>query len=323
MGRCLDATMLEKVKHSPSATGVIRVTKNGEVRATPDSGPVVPQRRWHGEAERISVLGIGCARMGSIRNFTPVSEIKRMLEMALDHGVNVFDTADIYGQGDAERILGSVIKRRRDDAFLITKIGFSFDGGSQLVSRLKPLLRMAAKHSQGFNSKLETTRDAVISQDFSIERLTKALDGCLKRLGVDAIDGLLLHSPPTGVLQDERIAEFLRTAKQQGKIKHFGAAVETVDGIKAALEIEGLELLQADVQSTCDFAADTMIKGVRDLNIAFFVRELLRSHGESANGSVRPINQALPAALNIPNVTCAIIGLSSRKHLQAAIDAVS
>jgi aryl-alcohol dehydrogenase-like predicted oxidoreductase len=70
-----------------------------------------------------SVLGIGCSRVGSISNHVPVREIEATLEAAVQAGVNLFDTADIYGQGDSERTLARLLRRHREHMFVITKVG--------------------------------------------------------------------------------------------------------------------------------------------------------------------------------------------------------
>ncbi|HDO51372.1 MAG TPA: aldo/keto reductase [Rhizobiales bacterium] len=283
----------------------------------------VPQSRWRERAAALSALGIGCARMGSIRNHTPVSEIRRTLAAALDHGVNVIDTAGIYAQGDSERIIGEAIAERRDQAFVITKIGFSHGSHSRLVTRLKPVLRLVSRYSRAFDAKLDRARDAVQSQNFSPGYLMDALDGSLRRLGLNEVDGLLLHSPSGQVLEDDRVAEFLARAKRQGKVKHFGASVETLPEARAALDMEGLELLQVDIDTARDLASGPACKIIGQRRIAVFARQVLRPPGLAPDAAAPAIGEALPAALAVPNVRCAIVGLSSRKHLLAAIKAIS
>ena len=63
---------------------------------------------------RVSVIGIGCGRVASISNPVPMREI----EATLEAGINLFDTADIYGQGDSERTLSRLLRRDRDRMFV-------------------------------------------------------------------------------------------------------------------------------------------------------------------------------------------------------------
>ncbi len=311
--------MTENTQKSSFVDDEVLTSKLADTSAAFNSAAL---QKWKPGEGLMSPLGVGCARAGSIRNFTPVSEIRNMLSMALDHGVNVIDTANIYGQGDSERIVGHAIKGRLDDAFIVTKIGFRFGGSSRLVTGLKPLLRIAAKYSGQFDKKLAQTRDTVISQDFSPDQLSLDLEGSLQRLGVEVIDGLLLHSPPISVLEDEAVAERLRSFKISGKIRHFGASVDTIAEARSALKVDGLEILQVDMGTARELSHGPEASTIAKHNIALHVREILKPHGTRPSIGTPDIAEALPNALAIKNVTTAIIGLSSCKHLQAAIDAI-
>ena len=81
------------------------------------------ERRFFGDGAWVSVLGIGCSRVGSISNSVPICEIEATLEAAVEAGVNLFDTADIYGQGDSERTLARLLRRHREQMFVVTKVG--------------------------------------------------------------------------------------------------------------------------------------------------------------------------------------------------------
>src|SRR5208337_2624419 len=71
----------------------------------------------------ISVLGFGCGRVGSINNTVPMREIEATLRAAVEHGIDLFDTADIYAQGDSERTLSRLLAQYRDRMFVVTKVG--------------------------------------------------------------------------------------------------------------------------------------------------------------------------------------------------------
>lgn len=315
--------MLDTLKQAP-AMGIGTSTAKGESISHDQARmPAVPHRDWSTSAASLSVLGIGCARAGSMRNQTPVSEIGNMLAMAFDHGVNVVDTANIYGQGDSERIIARAVKGRRDQAFIVTKIGYSYGNGSALFRLAKPFLRQAVRHSKSFSARLGQARDAVINQNFSPEQLARDLDGSLGRLDLDTVDGLLLHDPSTAVLKDEAVVEFLNTAKRQGKVRHFGASVGTLEEAVSALAMPGAELLQVDVPTAQQLSVHPASGLIREKGIALFVREVLRPKGAERLTPPVNIERALTKAMIVSNVTTAIVGISSRAHLQQAIDAVS
>src|SRR5262249_39866746 len=92
----------------------------------------------------VSILGMGCGRVGSVSNPTPMREIKATLEAAIEAGINLFDTADIYGQGDSERTLSRLLRRYRDRMFVMTKVGGRHGHHAGIIRLTKPLLRMMA-----------------------------------------------------------------------------------------------------------------------------------------------------------------------------------
>jgi aryl-alcohol dehydrogenase-like predicted oxidoreductase len=79
------------------------------------------QYRSFGHRDRVSVLGIGCGRVGSMSNPVPMREIDATLLTAVAAGVTLFDTADIYGEGDSERILRRLAARHPNRSFVVTK----------------------------------------------------------------------------------------------------------------------------------------------------------------------------------------------------------
>ena len=120
----------------------------------------------------VSVIGAGCMRIARMTR----DEVSELVHAALDHGINFFDHADIYGGGNSEKLFGEYLKRRpglREKIMIQTK---------------------CAIHDGQF--------------DFSKEHIIKSVEGSLKRLGVDYVDALLLHRPDT-LMEPEEVAEAL------------------------------------------------------------------------------------------------------------------
>jgi aryl-alcohol dehydrogenase-like predicted oxidoreductase len=147
------------------------------------------------EHEQLSVLGLGCSRIGSFGNSASFSDIRRTIDRAIELGINVFDTADIYGQGDSERALGRFFRGRRQKAFIVSKIGKCFSLKMRMVRPFKPLLRSLTARSGGARTMVSARRGDNMRADFSAAYLEKALERSLKRLQIDTLDALLLHSP--------------------------------------------------------------------------------------------------------------------------------
>ena len=156
------------------------------------------QRPFGPNGTLLPLLGLGCSRIGSLGNPVPMRDMRRLLERSLELGVNLFDTADIYGQGDSEREIGRLIAGRRDKAFVVTKCGKKFSRKMQLMRSLKPILKPLLGRAGSARKAVVGQRDANLATDFSPAHITSALDASLRRLGTDHVDALLLHSPPAG-----------------------------------------------------------------------------------------------------------------------------
>jgi len=123
---------------------------------------------------------------------TDVKEASRLVDICMEHGVNFFDTANIYSQGGSEEVLGAALKGRRDQALIATKATFSMGDG--------PNNRGSSRH-----------------------HLIKAAEDSLKRLGTDYIDLYFMHGYDHMTPQEEVLGA-LDTLVQQGKIRYIGCS---------------------------------------------------------------------------------------------------
>jgi aryl-alcohol dehydrogenase-like predicted oxidoreductase len=155
------------------------------------------ERRSLSDGTCLSVLGIGCSRVGSISNSVSIGQIEATLDAAVEAGINFFDTANIYGQGDSERALGRLLRRHRGRTFVVTKVGGRHPRYAGLIRLAKPLLRIVTHSRPKLQGAVVQARTATVVHDFSPADLRPAIDGCRRRLGLDQLDGLLLHSPYT------------------------------------------------------------------------------------------------------------------------------
>ncbi len=134
-----------------------------------------------------SAVALGCMRMGGLSE----KRVDEIMGSALDYGINFFDHADIYENGNAEKVFGDYLKRNknvRDKIILQTK---------------------CAIHDGQF--------------DFSKEHILKSVDGSLKRLGTDYIDVLLLHRTDT-LMEPCEVKEAFDELEGSGKVKYFGVS---------------------------------------------------------------------------------------------------
>lgn len=159
--------------------------------------------------------GIGGNNRGAVA-YGPVDadEARLALLAAVDAGVTLFDTADFYGFGHSETVLGETLKPHRSNVVLATKCGML---------------------------------DAAGKQDFSAKYIRSALEDSLRRLQTDYIDLYQLHSPPIElVVREGDILSTLQDLERSGKIRAFGISVRSPeDGLTAVRDL-GFDCLQAN-----------------------------------------------------------------------------
>ena len=154
-----------------------------------------------------SEMGLGCWQLGGA-DWGAVSDEAAfaILAAAVEAGVNFFDTADVYGSGRSEELNGRFLKTRSERIFVATKLG----------------------------------RTASLYPDkFTEAGVRAATEASLQRLGVDALDLTQLHCIPPSELRKGEIFGWLRNLQREGKIRHFGASVESMEEAEVCLAQEG------------------------------------------------------------------------------------
>ena len=134
-----------------------------------------------------------------------------IMQTAVGKGVNFFDTANVYGAGRSEELIGRFLRESSIPVTVATKFGRGPD---------------------------------VYPGNYSEDKLRSSVEDSMKRLGLDRLDLLQLHCIPMAVLRKGEIFEWLRRLQQEGLIKHFGASVETEEEGLLCIEQEGLLSLQ-------------------------------------------------------------------------------
>ncbi len=272
------------------------------------------QRSFGSDGNLLPVLGLGCSRIGSFGNAVPMPEIRKLLERALGLGVNLLDTADVYGQGDSEREIGRLLAHRRDRAFVVTKVGKRFSTKMRVLRPFKPILKpLLARLDRGGDS-VTSRREANMATDFSPRHITAALEASLKRLRFECVDGLLLHSPPAEAVTPE-VGGTLADLQRAGKVRHYGVSCDDIPALQAALEMPGLELLELPLD-VVDAAASGLFETIANRSIGVLVREVIRFQPNV------PPAEAVSRAVSRTGVTSVILGTSRIGHLEQAVASV-
>jgi aryl-alcohol dehydrogenase-like predicted oxidoreductase len=163
--------------------------------------------------ESVGEIGLGTWQLGGA-DWGEVDERHALdtLGAAAEGGVNFFDTADVYGLGRSEELIGKFLKESSGRFFVATKLGRFPEPGWPA--------------------------------NFSLDAIRAHTEASLRRLGVEAVDLTQLHCIPTEVLREGEVFESLRTLKREGKVRHFGVSVETDEEALICLRQEDLASLQ-------------------------------------------------------------------------------
>ena len=194
-----------------------------------------------GDGLEVSPIGFGC--MGMSQSFGPNpgdrDDMIAVLRGAVERGVTLFDTAEVYGPYVNEELVGEALRPVRDQVVIATKFGFAFDEDGRQT---------------GLSSRPEAVR--------------RAVDGSLRRLGVDAIDLLYQHrvDPQTPI---EDVAGTVSELVAAGKVKHFGLSEAGVATIRRAHAVQPVAALQSEYSLFWREPEAEILPALQELGIGF------------------------------------------------------
>lgn len=186
----------------------------------------------------VSKVGLGC--MGMSYGYGPASDKQEMIKLirtAFDRGVTFFDTAEAYGPHENEKLVGEALAPIRDEVVIATKFGIYHKDGKQVL-----------------NSRPEQIR--------------KAVEGSLKRLGVERIDLYYQHRVDPDV-PIEDVAGTVKDLIKEGKVKHFGMSEAGVQTIRKAHAIQPVTAIQSEYSMWWRKPEAELIPTLEELGIGF------------------------------------------------------
>ncbi|MCK6512567.1 aldo/keto reductase [Myxococcota bacterium] len=298
-------------------------------------------RRMGGLDAEVSVLGFGGAAVSGEGKGYGFGEIQEqaaldLLRAALDLGINLFDTAPIYGFGLSEQRIGKAFVGKREKVFLVSKCGVTWD------------------------------RDQRVGIDNSPKKTQEMLHQSLRDLQTDYIDLYFVHWPDPNV-DIRRTMEVLAKARQEQKIRSIGLSNTSPEEIARAMEIDRVDVLQGSFNLFDGYARDVLFPLVDEHGMGFmsygtldkgvltgrvtaerektsgFDSSDIRSHASwwkqadrslkyKAMAALRPLLQkhghsgleiALGYVLRFAQVSTALCGVRDRQQLESAVAAVS
>ncbi|WP_135450433.1 aldo/keto reductase [Tabrizicola caldifontis] len=191
-------------------------------------------------------IGFGAWAIGGTWGEVSVEDAKATLHAALDEGMTFIDTADVYGDGRSERIIREVLAERPGERpFVATKAG----------RRLSP-------H---------------VAEGYTAANLESFIDRSLLNLGVERLDLVQLHCPPTPVYSDPEVFAALDAIKAKGKIADYGVSVETVEEARTAIRQPGVVSVQIIYNLFRMKPAELFFPEAKAKNVAIIARVPLAS----------------------------------------------
>ncbi len=267
----------------------------------------------------VSVLGLGTGRLASLGGGLAKPEAEKLLIAARDAGVNLIDTADTYGSGDCERLLGRLLRHHRGAFRIVTKAGYRY---ADFPGWLSPANQIGKK----LLNKLGPNKD------FSPARIVHCLDRSLDRLRTDHVEAFLLHEPPLEAVTDPELGAALRSALASGKAAQIGVSSGNPAVIAAALAMEGCTVVQTPVSPLQD-SARAILETARQKGAAVMANHVFQAGKLLAAESGNPgpgndlgalalkWNSPLPELLlryvaSLPGVTSVLTGTKNPVHLR-------
>ncbi len=196
----------------------------------------------------IAEIGLGTWQLGSADwGNVNQDDAFNILKAYTDAGGNFLDTADVYGMGVSETVIGKFLKTTSAEIHVATKLGRRGDGGNGWP------------------------------QNFTYDAMKRQAEDSLKHLGISQLFLEQLHCIPTDEMRSGKVFDNLRKLQQDGLIKHFGASVETSEEALICLEQDGLASLQIIFNLFRQHVADEVFAKAKEKGVAIIVRVPLAS----------------------------------------------
>lgn len=169
----------------------------------------------------------------------------QIINAAIDHGVNFIDTADVYEDGMSEKAVGRAVRSHSNEIFVASKCG-----------------RQINPH---------------VNEGYTPDVLQKYVEDSLRRTGLESLDLIQLHCPPTEVYYRPEIFERFERLKEQGKIKNLGVSVEKVEEALKAIEYPNVNTVQIIFNIFRQRPAELLFKEAKRRDVGIIVRVPLAS----------------------------------------------
>ena len=194
----------------------------------------------------VSEVGLGCWQIGWCWGDVTEQDARELLKTSLDKGINFFDTSDTYGDGRSERFLSEIIKSTSEKIHVTTKLGRRIRG---------------TDYPKGYKQ----------------EPMEEFIDRSLLNLGVECIDLLQLHCPPSEIISKKETFEMMDEIVKKGKVANYGVSVHKVSDAMEAIKNPNVKSIQMVFNIFRQKPAEAFFNEAKKKNVAIIVRGPLAS----------------------------------------------
>ncbi len=194
---------------------------------------------------KVSALSFGSWAIGGTWGTVDDRESLAALNRAVDVGVTLFDTADVYGGGRSERLLAKLRQQRREQIYIATKIG-----------------RGIYPH---------------VARGYNRPNLTASVERCLRNLSTQTIDLLQLHCPPSEVFDMPEVFDIMDDLVKAGKVRSYGVSVEKIEEAQKAIRYPNVQTVQMIFNMFRQRPSEQFFAQAQERNIGILARVPLAS----------------------------------------------
>jgi aryl-alcohol dehydrogenase-like predicted oxidoreductase len=198
---------------------------------------MLPHRRLGKNGPSVSAIGLGCMSLSGVYGKSDDEAGIALIHHALDRGIDLLDSADLYGWGHNEQLVGRALRGRRDGVILVSKFG-----------------QVKTATGQGVDGRPEYVQ--------------QACEASLKRLGLEMIDLYFQHRVDTSVPIEDTVGAMARLV-QQGKVRWLGLSEARPETIRRAAKVHPIAAVQTEYSLLYRTEAEETLKTTRELGIGF------------------------------------------------------
>lgn len=251
------------------------------------------------------MLGLGTGRLASLRAGHSRAQAAECLAVAAESGLNLIDTADSYGSGDCERLLGRLLADLRHPFLLSTKSGYTY---CRLPAWLSPLNQVGKKILQKVRPR----------QCFEPAIIRKNLEHSLRRLRREYVDFFFLHDPTPDALANDKLTAELLLAQRSGKVGQLGISFSSLGGHPIPTSHPFATLLQTQVNpwiplvatAASEVVANHVFGGDRIFGESTCLGKIAAEEGITAR------QMLIAYAAQQPGVRSVLVGTGRAEHLR-------